>query len=75
MAILSIFKILGSKIIMTTTTYHIVHNDQLIDQDTSMDALLVRLRALAEANPTNRYNIAIEGPGNPVPQPTDTTPT
>jgi hypothetical protein len=50
-----------------TTTYHIVHNGDFIDQDTSMDALLVRLQALAEANPTNRYNIAIEGPGNPVP--------
>ena len=74
MAILSIFKILGSKIIMTTT-YHIVHNDQSIDQDTSMDALLVRLQALAKANPNNRYNIAIEGPGNPVSQPTNTTPT
>ena len=74
MAGLLIFKILGIKIIMTTT-YHIVHNDQFIDQDTSMDALLERLRALAEANPNNRYNIAIEGPGNPVPQPTDTTPT
>jgi hypothetical protein len=75
MAGLLIFKILGIKIIMTTTTYHIVHNDQFIDQDTSMDALLVRLRALAEANPNNRYNIAIEGVGNPVPQPTNTTPT
>ena len=66
MAFFPIFKNLGSRLIMTTT-YHIVHNGDFIDQDTSMDALLVRLQALAEANPTNRYNIAIEGPGNPVP--------
>lgn len=56
----------GGGLIMTTT-YHIILNDQSIDQDTSMGALLVRLKALAEANPNNHYSIAIEGPGNPVP--------
>jgi hypothetical protein len=58
-----------------TTTYHIVHNNEHIDQDVSIEALFLRLKILAEANPTNRYNITIEGPGNPAPQPTDTTPT
>jgi len=67
MALSSIFTSLGGKLIMTTTTYHIIHNDQSIDQDVSIEALFLRLQALAEANPNNRYSIAIEGPGNPVP--------
>lgn len=58
-----------------TTTYHIVHNNEHIDQDVSIEALFLRLKILAEANPNNRYNITIEGLGNPVSQPTDTTPT
>jgi len=71
MAVLFVFKNLGSRLIMTTTTYHLVHNGQSIDQDTSIDALLVRLQALAKANPGNHYSIAIEGPGNPVPSEAD----
>jgi hypothetical protein len=54
-----------------TTTYHIVHNDQLIDQDVSIEALFLRLQALAEANPNNHYSIVISGPGNPVPPETN----
>ena len=55
----------------TTTTYHLVHNDQFIDQDTNRDALLVRLQALTKANPNNRYSIAVEVPDNPVPPEAD----
>lgn len=71
MADLLVFKNLGSRLIMTTTTYHLVHNDQFIDQDTNRDALLVRLQALIEANPNNRYSIAVEVPDNPVPPEAD----
>jgi hypothetical protein len=60
---------------MTTTYYNIEHNGNFVDQYTNMDLLLLRLEALAQANPNNRYNVVIEGPGNPVSQPTDTTPT
>jgi hypothetical protein len=56
---------------MTTTTYHLVHNGQFIDQDTNRDALQVRLRALIEANPNNRYSIAVEVLGTPVPPDAD----
>jgi hypothetical protein len=49
-----------------TTIYYIQHNDQYIDQDSSMDALYPRLQALAEANPNNHYSIIIDGPGKPL---------
>ena len=53
-----------------STTYYIEHNGNHIDQDTSIDALYTRLQVLAEANPDKLYRIAIDGPGNPLPQET-----
>jgi hypothetical protein len=56
---------------MTTTTYHLVHNGQFIDQDTNRDALQLRVQALTKANPGNRYSIAVEVPDTPVPPEAD----
>jgi hypothetical protein len=61
--------------IIMTTTYYIEHNGDFIDQATSMDELHPRMEALIKANPNNTYRIAIAVTDNPVPQPTDTTPT
>lgn len=50
-----------------TTIYYIEHNGNRIDQDVSIESLLLRLQTLAKANPNNHYIIVIEGPGNPIP--------